>query len=135
VATPEPAATAALPSASAAASAEPAEAIKVTLAIRTVPPTATIVLDGQTVANPYRAEVSKDNARHTLQVSARGFAAEQTAIAYDRAQDMVVTLNRAAGNRAPIVTAPRPTSLTEGDVLSPAPKKPKRTLDDKDPYQ
>jgi hypothetical protein len=91
-----------------------------TVAIRTVPPTATLAFDGKRVGNPYHATLAKDGRTHTLQVAAPGFLPELRALVIDRDRDEVITLLR-----APAV-APTATNPT---------KRPQRTIDDQDPYQ
>ncbi|HSO31499.1 MAG TPA: serine/threonine-protein kinase [Labilithrix sp.] len=116
--------------AAASASAEPTAAEKITVAIRTTPPDATLVVDGQTVRNPFAVEVVKDGSRHTVQASARGHASETTSVAYDGPHELVLTLKPATA-----AAPPRPASSADVDLASLKSKRPKRTVDDKDPYQ
>jgi serine/threonine-protein kinase len=118
------------PTASASAPATPAAPVTVTVAIHTTPATATLLVDGEAVSNPYRLDVPKDGSRHTIQISARGHATETRTIYYDNPQDLVVTLKPASA-----IFVPRPTSTTEVDLNNLKTKRPKRTVDEQDPYQ
>jgi len=96
-----------------------------TVVIRTVPATATLVLDGKRVPNPYQAKLTRDGSKHTLQITAAGFSSEQRVLLLDRDQNELVTLVRAPSAAAP------PADI---DLSGMKPKKTKRTVDDKDPY-
>ncbi len=109
-----------------------AEAVPVTIsvAIRTSPAGATLQLDGETVSNPFRLEVPKDGSHHTVVSAARGYNAETTSVTYDAARDIIVTLKPAT-----MAVPARPANTNDVDLSSLKTKRPKRTVDEKDPYQ
>ena len=115
-------------SASAAVEAPPPATIRVS--ISAMPANATLLLDGAVVQNPHRAEVAKDGSQHTLTVSARGHAAETRSVTYDGPRDIVVTLRAAVA-----AAGPTPSPVPDVDLTSSKAKRPKRTVDEKDPYQ
>lgn len=109
-------------------SAEPARVQTVTVAIRTAPAHATMVIDGTPVANPYRADVAADGSAHTVEVSARGFVSQTRTLSHDRAHDILVALK-------PVYAVAAPPTIGDVDLSTLKNKRPKRKVDDKDPYQ
>ena len=102
----------------------------VTIAIRTAPPAATLTIDGETVHNPYRVDAAKDGSHHAVQASLRGHTTETTSVIFDGPREVVITLKPIIAN-----VAPKPPSPGDVDLTSVKSRRPKRTVDDKDPYQ
>ena len=109
----------------ATASAAPSLEALASVAIRTAPPTATLLLDGKRIPNPYQTKLARDGSTHTLQITAPGFSSEQKVLVLDRDHDALFTLVKAP------VAGPAPADV---DLSGIKPKRPKRTVDDKDPY-
>ena len=98
----------------------------VRIAIQATPATATVTFDGKRVANPWQTTGAKDGSSHRLQVTAVGYSAESRTLVMDRDYDEVVALGRP--------TKPQGARLSPDPEMV-KPKRPKHTVDEKDPYE
>jgi hypothetical protein len=96
-----------------APAAAPAEPATVRIQLQTTPETATLLIDGATVGNPYDQRLPKSG-KHRVRVQAPGYRESDITLNFDRDRDLSVRLQklrgRAARRSAPAssVAAPRP---------------------------
>ena len=128
----------------AAPQALPARADTVRIQLKTVPTSATLLLDGTPVANPFDVVVEKSG-KHRVQAQAAGYRESDFTLNFDRPRDLSLRLQkvrvvrkqaarRAAAARAPVVSrepakfsvrpAPEPTPATEPPKAAPVAPKP-----------
>jgi hypothetical protein len=81
----------------------------IAVAIRTVPDTARLQVDGQDVSNPFARALPKDGRAHTVTATLAGFAKASHAIGFDRDSELVLKLvpDAAGGPRSTPGTSTR----------------------------
>jgi serine/threonine-protein kinase len=89
---------------------------KLTLSVTTVPPKATVTVDGNALAGP--AEFPADGREHKVRVEAKGYEAQTETVVFDHDRTIVVTLDKkktvGGGTTA---TTPHPTASSGEDPL------------------
>ncbi|HMI90808.1 MAG TPA: hypothetical protein VK509_05560 [Polyangiales bacterium] len=129
------------PEPAAAPEAVPAQATTVRIQLKTVPTSATLLIDGTPVANPFDVAVAKSG-KHRVQAEAPGYRETDFTLNFDRPRDLSLRLQKvrvarkAAARRAAAARAPvsnrepakfsvRPTSDPTPEPVKPAPVAPK----------
>ncbi len=129
-------------------------ATEIELSVTASPKDAKITIDGEAVENPFNGTFQKDDARHTVAITAKGYETVEREIDFRtnraldivlrKAQAVVVARPRGPAPRpepepqpepSPAQPAPNPTQPKPASILGPpTPKKP-RTIDDDNPYK
>jgi serine/threonine-protein kinase len=123
------------PAASSVAVTAPGAPERVRITLRTVPPSATIKIDGELVANPFSRTVPPESVAHRIEVSAEGFEPETRMLTFDAAREIELALRPTARGEvqrsrsvkthtAGTAAAPRPGATAE------TPRAPKATAPD-----
>jgi hypothetical protein len=91
----------------------------VRFAVRTIPPSAHLVVDGVEQHNPYVVEVAADGRLYEVRADAPGFAPYHSTVKLDGPQDLEIALEDKKGTRAhhggertPSLPRPPPTAAT-----------------------
>jgi hypothetical protein len=65
---------------------------RVAIDVRTIPPGAALVMDGQPIANPYHVDVAPDSSTHGLYASLTGYGPVTDHVTFEGAKVVVLTL-------------------------------------------
>jgi serine/threonine-protein kinase len=121
----------------------------IVLSVTVTPPDAVVTLDGARLpSNPFESQMPRDGAAHKLRVVAEGHLADERLIVFDRDRAVAVDLQETAPPSTRGAPRPRrPTSSStppkpSGSPAAPGPDsdlskdaaRPRRTIDEKDPY-
>ena len=100
-----------------------AEVSTVRIQIYATPPLAEMELDGESITNPFDADLPIDDQTHTLTVHAEGYASDQREFRIRHPQRIVVALQEVEPERSSRTTRtrPRPSAPTPRPVAQPTP--------------
>jgi hypothetical protein len=79
-----------------------AQAKMVRIQLKTVPTSATLLIDGNPVANPFD-QVVAESGKHRVQASAQGYRESDFTLSFDRPRDLALRLQKVRGVRKPAV--------------------------------
>jgi serine/threonine-protein kinase len=139
------------PSVTPAAVAQPVPTT-ITVALSVVPASATLLLDGVPVANPFATRVPRDAREHTLVASAPGHRTITRTISFDGDVDVELALSRAtvepasfvakkveprpsASVAATVAVVTKPPAFDAEDLAAPPSQKPTVTIDGTNPWK